>query len=472
MKNLGKILFIFLLPIYLFASINATVSSTDVTKGEVVTLNLNITGEDIKQPNIDSICGYDVLSTSSQTNITMVNGDYKKKYILSYNFMPLSSCTIKPIKVKVGSKEFITKSINIKVGEQKVDKNSDFILSLIPEKKDLFVGESFKVDLVFKQKQGAGAVDSRFEEPKFNGFWVKKQSKQITYKDGNYNVIKITYTLSAQREGKLSILPAKISIAKRVNTQDAWGMFIQNVKWKTYFSNSIDVDVKPLPEGVKYIGDFTISAKVDKTTIKQNEALNLLLTIKGDGNLEDMQGFKPSIDGVTVYDEKISIQDGKLTQKMAFISDKDFTIPPFILKYFDIKTKKIKTISTKDIKVKLVQTKVNKPLIVKKEDRSEKVQKQNISQTDGISMIYAVGIFFIGIIVGIVLMLSKPWSFSKTQNKVNIKDEKLLFVKLLPYKEDTRVQNILDILEKNIYSSQKQKIDKKILKEILKEYNI
>ena len=474
MKNLGKILLIFLSPIYLLASVVATVDSTTVTRGESVTLNLNISGEDIKKPEIDTICGYDVLSTSSQTSITMINGDYKKSYTLSYKFLPLKSCEIQPIEVEIDSKKQKTKPINITVQKQVSNKNSEFVLLLKTDKTEVLVGESFNVDLIFKQKKGASAVDSKFKEPNFKGFWVKNRSDQVIYEDGDFNVIKITYTLSAQREGRLSILPASIAIAKRDNSsRDSWGMLIQDIKWKTYISNALDIDVKPLPNGVKYIGDFKISVDVDKTTINKNEPLNLTLNIFGDGNLEDIQSFKPSIDGVTVYDEKIVIKGNKLTQKMAFVSDNDFIIKPFVLKYFDIKTKKVKVIKTKEIKVKVAGTKVKENLVVKKDTTLNAKAKPNVVVKKGISNTIAIVIFIFGLLVGIGIMLLKPFKMDKNiKKKFDIKNEKLLLIKLLPFKDDVEVKNIIDTLESNIYSVKKKDIDKKILKQIIEKYKI
>ncbi len=474
MKNLGKILLIFLSPIYLLASVVATVDSTTVTRGESVTLNLNISGEDIKKPEIDTICGYDVLSTSSQTSITMINGDYKKSYTLSYKFLPLKSCEIQPIEVEIDSKKQKTKPINITVQKQVSNKNSEFVLLLKTDKTEVLVGESFNVDLIFKQKKGASAVDSKFKEPNFKGFWVKNRSDQVIYEDGDFNVIKITYTLSAQREGRLSILPASIAIAKRdSSSRDSWGMLIQDIKWKTYISNALDIDVKPLPNGVKYIGDFKISVDVDKTTINKNEPLNLTLNIFGDGNLEDIQSFKPSIDGVTVYDEKIVIKGNKLTQKMAFVSDNDFIIKPFVLKYFDIKTKKVKVIKTKEIKVKVAGTKVKENLVVKKDTTLNAKAKPNVVVKKGISNTIAIVIFIFGLLVGIGIMLLKPFKMDKNiKKKFDIKNEKLLLIKLLPFKDDVEVKNIIDTLESNIYSVKKKDIDKKILKQIIEKYKI
>jgi hypothetical protein len=70
-------------------------------------------------------------------------------------------------------------------------------------------------------------------------------------------------------------------------------------------------------------------------------------------------------------------------------------------------------------------------------------------------------------------MLLKPFKSFKREKAFNIKDEKLLLIKLLPFKDkDVDVQKIVDTLESNIYSGKKEKIDKKLLKEILKKYEI
>ena len=63
--------------------------------------------------------------------------------------------------------------------------------------------------------------------------------------------------------------------------------------------------------------------------------------------------------------------------------------------------------------------------------------------------------------------------FLKKEKKLNLHDEKLLLIKLLPYKDkDEVVKKIVDILEANLYSSKREKIDKKIVKELLKKYDI
>ncbi len=77
MKNLGKIIFIlFLIQNTIYAGITASVESENVQRGDMVTYDLELVGEDIQRPNINNLCGEDVISTSSSTNIQSVNGSY------------------------------------------------------------------------------------------------------------------------------------------------------------------------------------------------------------------------------------------------------------------------------------------------------------------------------------------------------------------------------------------------------------
>ncbi len=67
-----------------------------------------------------------------------------------------------------------------------------------------------------------------------------------------------------------------------------------------------------------------------------------------------------------------------------------------------------------------------------------------------------------------ISVLTEPHYFMKKKSRsVDISDEKLLLMKLLPYKEYNDVSDIIDILEKNIYSKEKTPLDKKELKELL-----
>ena len=472
MINLGKlILLLLLIPYALYGGVTASVSSSTVTLGEEVTLNLKVSGENIQRPTIYTICDSDVTSTGSQTSIQIVNGDYQKSYILNYQFVPQKSCEIKPIEIEIDGVTEVTKPIKIKVKAMDVAKDSEFVLILQSSKKEVFVGEQFEIVLLFKQRAGANAVDSKFVSPDLKGLWVKEEKDSERYEQGEYTITKLSYIVSAQRAGKQKITPAQMKIASRDAGKDSWGAWIPQIKWRTYFSNELSLDVKPLPAGVDLVGDFTISAVVDKNTINVNEAVNITVTVKGIGNLEDIKTFKPYIDGVNSFDEKIRIRGAKLSQKIALVSDKDFIIPPFTLKFFNPKTSKIQTIQTKAIPIKVHGAKLNQELKIKRETENRPVVSTSNTES-GVDMVWIVLAFIGGIALGVLVMLLKPWKLLIKEKQTSIKDPKVLLIKLFPYKDDEEVQKIVDILEKNIYSNENIEIDKKVLKTVLTKYNI
>lgn len=470
MKNLGKIFSIlFLIPTAMFASVVASLDSKSIELGEMVTYSLTITGENIQRPLINSLCATDVISTSSQTNIQMLNGEYRKSYVLSYKFLPQKSCEIKPIEVEIDGNTEVSNGVKLEVKAVSAAKDSNFKLTLLSDANEVFVGESFKITLIFKQKRNAEAVDSKFIAPELKGFWIKNESQPTREQDGEYTITKLSYTMAAQRTGDLKVTPAQMRIALRSNARDVWGSWIPKIKWKTYFSNELNIKVKPLPAGVDLVGNFSIMAVADKKKINANEAVNVTLEVLGDGNLEDIKSFKPFVDGVSVFDEKIVLKGTKLTQKMAFVADSDFTIPVFSLRYFDPQTKEIKTISTNEIAISVKGAKPQEELTIKREEITKEVP--TVSSSNGeFSLLLMIVTFVVGLAFGILLMLTKPWKKFSKEKAISIKDPKVLLVKLLPFKDDEEVQKIVDILEKNIYSGENIEIEKKLLKEIVKKY--
>lgn len=468
-----KLIFLlFFIPYSMYASVLASLNSNRVELGEMVTYSLNLSGADITRPTIMRLCNTDVISTSTQTSINMINGEYTKSFILSYKFIPQQSCEIKATEVDIDGKIELSNTVSLKVVPVSGAKDRDFILELSSDKDEVLVGETFHMTLLFKQKRGANAVDSEFIAPALKGFWIKNESKPKRYDEGDYSVSKVIYTMSAQRVGTLDIDKAQMRIASRVRGRDAWGAFMAQVKWKTYFSNSLSINVSALPSGVNLVGNFSISVSVDKTQIDSNEAVNVNIKVMGDGNLEDIKSFKPSMNDANIFDEKINIESNTLTQKMAFVSDNDFIIPSFYLKYYDQDTKEIKTISTKEIAIKVKNAQAKEQLTIKREEVKSNQIKVQEAVSFNINNIVMIEIFLLGVVIGLVLMYFKPWSFKVKEKIISIKDEKLLLVKLLPYKDDIEVKSILDILENNLYSDNKNILDKKLLKELLKKYKI
>jgi len=352
MQNLGKLLIAsVLIPNAIYAGVVASVDYATVTVGETVTYSLKVVGADIQRPILDTICQSNVVSTSAQTNIEMINGNYTKSKVLSYQFVPRKSCVIEPKSVVVNGDVETTQAIKIVVKPATQDLNADFLIELTTNKKDVYVGEPFELILLLKQKHRARVVDSKFIPPKLKGFWIKEELKPQRYNEGEFGVTKVVYKLSAQREGSLQITPAQVAIATRTSKRDRWGSFLPQVKWKSYFSNELKMSVNAIPNGVTLIGDFSINATVDKKSIDANEAVNVTIVVAGSGNLEDIGTFKPSINGVSVFDEKPQVNATVFRQKIALVGDNNFLVPAFKVKYFSLKSRTVKEISSKEIQI-------------------------------------------------------------------------------------------------------------------------
>ncbi len=475
MKNLGKIfLVLLLLPNAIYANVVASVDYSSVSVGETVTYSLKINGNDVDRPHIEKICDSNVISTSSQTNIEMINGEYKRSKILSYQFMPQKSCEIESMDIVVDGNPQKTNALKVEVKPASQDVNADFLLTLQSDKKELYVGEPFELTLLVKQKHSSAVVDSKFIAPKLQGFWVKNESQPQRYDDGEFTVTKVVYKISSQRAGTLKIEPAQIAIATRVNSRDMWGSFSPQVKWKSYFSNELSVTTKPIPNGATLIGDFSIKASVDKQEINPNEAVNVSVEVIGEGNLEDIQSFKPYINNVSVFDEKPVVNGIKLQQKIALVGDDSFTIPSFKLQYFNTKTAKIEEIRTKEIQIKVNGAKPAHELKIKRDEEvSVAVKTPPVVMVENrLTLLYGFIIFIVGLTLGIILMLLKPWNILQREKSFDVKNEKTLLVKLMPYSEDAQVKSMMDVLENNVYSNAKTQVDKKLLKEILNKYKI
>ena len=475
MKNLGRaFLALVLIPNAIYAGVTASVDYASVSVGDTVTYSIKVDGNDLQRPIIDRLCGGGVIATSAQTNIEMINGNYAKTKILSYQFMPQENCLIEPMDIVVDGKTQRTNAVKVEVKPATADVNPDFVVELSVAKKDVYVGEPFEMVTLIKQKHSAQALDSKFVVPDMSGFWKSSEPTQEKYDEGAFTITKLTYGLSAQREGELKITPAQLAIATRSGRRDMWGSFAQEVKWKSYFSNALSLNAAPIPDGAKFIGDFVIKATVDKSSINPNEAVNVTLEISGEGNLEDIVKFKPYVKDVSVFDEKPVVAGNKFTQKLALVGDGDFTIPAFTLTFFNTRTKTKETIATKEIAIKVNGAKPARELIIKRDEAADATSEQadaSVSQAP-VSTIWTALAFALGLALGVALALSKPWERLKKEKAFDIRDEKKLLMALLPFKDDEEVGEIVDILEGNLYSNGVKAIDKKTLKELAKKYNL
>jgi hypothetical protein len=482
MKNLGKIFFTcIILALSLSADVKVSVDATDVTIGERVTLSVAVSGDDVTPPQLNTVCGENIVSTSTRTSVQTINGTYSKKQIFEYIFIPTQSCTIEPISLKVDGHDEVSEPINITVSAMQITKDSIFILELQSDKKSVRVGEPFKLKVVFKQKRGNAAVDSKFAMPEMKNFWIKEESAGGKFEEGDYVVQHLSYIVAAQKSGYHSISPARIEIATRSHKKDSWGQWFAALQWRSYFSNALELEVLPLPEDVTLVGDFAIEAHADTTEVNASQAVNITVKISGSGNFEDIKGFKPKLQGVGIFDEepvtKASIENGQYkglwSQKLVFVPNEDITVAPFELRYFDLKTEQVKIIKSEAIKIHVK----NAPKVSKEPLKIQRAQSTEVVETVTAEPSQSEGSFFTGLIMGLlsglflVLLPWKRWLKRDESEKKSYKNERDVLTLLLNHLEDEEARDMASRLEAKLYEGKTVVIDKKRLKELFKRYS-
>lgn len=161
------------------------------------------------------------------------------------------------------------------------------------------------------------------------------------------------------------------------------GDFIQ--KSTTLTSNSLTINVKPLPAGNVppafngAVGEFSIQTDIDKNQLTTDDAANLKITIRGKGNFSMINA--PSIhwpEGIDAYDAKVKDQinkqdvplDGSKAFNIPFTISKPgkYSIPPVYFSWFNPETGKYETKITEPITFRVSQ---GKKMITEKNNSSE-----------------------------------------------------------------------------------------------------
>ena len=475
-----KILLFLILPILLLANVSVNAPKTFLS-GEPVSFSISASGSSVDFPDIKNISGYVVQTAGTSSQISIINGTRTQKLVRNYRFHPTSNVTIPSFEIKVDGKVEKTKEQKVVLQKVSKTKSDNFDLTIKINKNKVYVGEEILLTMTFKYKKNIQIYDLNFIQPNFDNFWSKQLKTNKQPQDNLYVVQELSYLLFPQKSGTLEIPALSINAVLPDLTQRS-SFFGAPTKNKRIYSNSLKVDVKPLPNNVNLIGDFKISSKIDKDSIKVGEAVSFQLEIEGRGNIDDLDEFKLNIPNATIYDnpsqKDFNIQNGKYggvyKKSYSIVASDDFTIPSISLEYFDKKLDLTKSIKSKEYKIKVHGVpKVKQQLEVKQPDITNeivqtKVINKVVKTSDNEKILY----FIFGFIVSSILFISYlVWNnrtikqedlpLEKSIKSCATKDE--LLKKLVPY------INIDENLDKMLYELESNKeIDlKKIKKDLV-----
>lgn len=393
-------LFVFLVGILLSPLVQAqefkasAPSQVQVGQRFQIIWELNGSGSNFTPPKIED---FQVLGGPNQsTSMQFINGNMSQS--ISYAFVLRAAkegtFTIPPAKIKSNGSVIESKAVTINVvkGASQASSaagsgqpqrgqaaaastnNKDLYSRVEVSKRDVYLGEKIIVDLKIYSRISIVNFDE-WSLPTYEGFWSKETTSNQQIQLQNEVIDGVMYqtglikqlVLYPQKTGKVTIEPMELGVIVRERTsgrgRSVFDQFFggyQDSK-RSIKSNAVTINVKPYPAGRP--GDFSgltgklsMKAKLDKNETKSNEAVNLKVTVSGDGNLYQLQ--EPKLDfppDIEVYDPKVvdNIKvnangiSGSRTFEYVLIPRYagDFKIGPFSFSYFDPGAKKFKTVT-------------------------------------------------------------------------------------------------------------------------------
>lgn len=352
---------------------------------------MNIDGDNFVQPSFE---GFRVIAgPSQQVSQSWING--KTSFEKSYSYFLLPSqkgnLTIRQAVIEFNGQIYKTQPVKINVTEateQPRDPNDSQIsaddnLYLVADisNSNPYVNQPITVvyKLYFSYNIGITKWDE-LSKPKYNDFWSQNiEIKKLVAEEGTFKNQKFRYIvlkkviLYPQKSGKLVIEPLAMNIDVQLptNRRDMFGRVIINDGNKRVSAGAKTINVKALPESGKpadftgAVGKFEFSAVPSKTTLKNGESLDLVLSVVGTGNLKLFTLPKPIVPNAlemydAVHDEKVNTplsgMTGKISDSYTIIPQYkgDYVIKPLHFSYFDLGTRTYKTISSSEIKINVL----------------------------------------------------------------------------------------------------------------------
>ena len=325
----------------------------------------------------------------SSTSIQIINGKTTRSSQTSFTYIlqanQTGTVTIPPATATVKGTQIQSRSVTVQVvgsGSQQaqaqqqgggseqqqvqaVSSQGDIFMRLSLSRSSVVVGEPVTATLkIYHRTNLVGFENAKF--PTFKGFWsqevdtpsnIEFQREQLDGAMYNSAVLR-RWILIPQKSGDLSIEPAEVvCLVNQQRRRSGSGSIFDDFFGTDYVTTRQRVStrgatlrVSALPAGAPAcfgggVGEYRVSARLSKDSLKTHDAASLILTVQGKGNVALLEAprlsFPPDFE---VYDVKTSVNtdkrgtSGSKTFEYPFIprSPGEFTIGPVEYGYYDV----------------------------------------------------------------------------------------------------------------------------------------
>ncbi len=310
-------------------SMSASPTELQVNQTFQLEVRAQVSGGSLDDLKLPDLADFEVLARQVSTPIQFSFGTGRGAHIQStkiytFRLRPLRAGTIElaPAEAKVDGKLYRSNAVTIRVSadgappqpaaspitsDRRVDPYA-FLQTTI-EPRDPFVGQQVTISVeLYTRLQIAGrTVVPR--KPATEGFWIHElpspefRPREVLVEGTPYRAYTL-YRFAAfpQRTGKLEIGAPEVSFDTA-----GFGLFDPTERVERR-GTATEVDVRPLPEPVPanvVVGKFELSAALDRTQVRTGDAVTLVATVVGTGNVHDVQIALPPMKGIRALDPRV-----------------------------------------------------------------------------------------------------------------------------------------------------------------------
>ncbi len=282
---------------------------SNIAEGETFLLDVIIEDMDGKNLQLPDVAPFKIVQgPSSSSSITIVNG--KRSATQSYQYLLLATkkgkFTIAAATLKLGSRTLQSNTVTVEVSATgkntatlSENPKTEAFVRLETEKENVYPGQQVILNLVLYTRLNIESYQI-LNEPDFDGFFAQAanevrdqpQRKTINGKEYYTQVIR-RWALFPQKTGIYTLGPLNCNLDIAIDNERS-SFFFRDTRQETIISNSVKINVIPLPAPVPEsfsggVGNFTMSARLQKGTVMTGEAVSLIMKVEGDGDTRIVQ---------------------------------------------------------------------------------------------------------------------------------------------------------------------------------------
>ena len=385
-----RLLFLILVSNLIFPGyVTVDVDSRQISEGESITLTVQ--SQDSKEApivNLPTFKDFTIISgpsQSSNSNYSIINGKMtsSSSYSLIWVLMPrkIGRLLIPSLEIELDGEMTKSKAIVVSVLERsKKSKNTaQYFVEATVDNMAPYRGEQVVLTYTLYTRVDVTGFDEKM--PRYKGFWVeelfsptKLQLRKVQKNGFQYHAATIKKSaLFPTKSGKISIEPMIATIGVRDGKRNSFSVFGSPSKQHVISTETIILNVKPLPKtknGIAsaMVGKWNIKSSIDRMNVFQDEAITIKVHLTGNGNLKsaDILPYKfPK--NFEVFEPKVTVKSSKSQSEIGGEKIIEYVViprsigkiilPPFKIKFFDKMTKEWNTKQSKPIKLSIAKNK-------------------------------------------------------------------------------------------------------------------